>query len=244
MHIQRNAHLIFVFVAAIGFASTSYGQSRRAPAPAPMVEEAPAPAPAPAPAAPVAPAPAASPVGQDLWTSASIDGAYKGACGRIQVRGDNQFISYQRELSIAGAGTRFQTTDYFFRSPDCTGSLYAAYQFPQRTTQAVGRRTVALPESGQPVQGILLIQPSSTGQVQYVGAVIPVPNSPDSIGIAANGALVAPIALNQRQDEDRLLLHPSREGLHMVSHREAGAASDSQGMPTRFVRPMAMVRVR
>lgn len=242
MHIQRNAHLIFVFVAAIGFASTSYGQSRRAPAPAPapMVEE----APAPAPAAPVAPAPAASPVGQDLWTSASIDGAYKGACGRIQVRGDNQFISYQRELSIAGAGTRFQTTDYFFRSPDCTGSLYAAYQFPQRTTQAVGRRTVALPESGQPVQGILLIQPSSAGQVQYVGAVIPAPNSPDSIGIAANGALVAPIALNQRQDEDRLLLHPSREGLHMVSQRDAGAASDSQGMPTRFVRPMAMVRVR
>lgn len=236
MHIQRNAHLIFVFVAAIGFASTSYGQSRRAPAP--MVEE------APAPEAPMAPAPAASPVGQDLWTSASIDGAYKGACGRIQVRGDNQFISYQRELSIAGAGTRFQTTDYFFRSPDCTGSLYAAYQFPQRTTQFVGRRTVALPESGQAVQGIVLIQPSSAGQVQYAGAVIPAPNSPGSIGIAANGALVALIALNQHQDEDRLLLHPSREGLHMVSHREAGATNDSQGMPTRFVRPMAMVRVR
>ena len=183
-------------------------------------------------------------MGQDLWTRASIDGAYKGACGRIQVRGDNQFISYQRELSIAGAGTRFQTTDYFFRSPDCTGSLYAAYQFPQRATQPVGRRAAALPESGQPVNGILLIQSPSAGQVQYVGAVMPSPNSPDSIGVAVNCSLVASISLNQRQDEDRLLLHPSREGLHMVSHREAGAANDSQGMPTRFVRPMAMVRVR
>ena len=35
---------------------------------------------------------------------------------------------------------------------------------------------------------------------------MPSPNSPDSIGVAANGALVASISLNQRQDEDRLLL--------------------------------------
>lgn len=184
------------------------------------------------------------PLANGQWTSATIDGVYRGACGRIQVRGDNEFISYRRELLISGAGRQFQNTDYFFRSADCSGSLYAAYQFPQRSAQLIGQRSTPLPENGQTVSAVLLLQSASVGQVQYVGAVIPAPGNPDTIGIAANGSLVATISLNQRQDEERWLIHASHEGLHMVSNREAGAANDGQGLPTRFVRSMVMARAR
>jgi hypothetical protein len=243
---QRPIHQIITFLVTAGLSVSISAQNRNAPAPAPAPAVAPAPMveQAPAAAAPMNPPPPSMPLANGQWTSATIDGVYRGACGRIQVRGDNEFISYRRELSISGAGRQFQNTDYFFRSADCSGSLYAAYQFPQRSAQLIGQRSTPLPENGQTVSAVLLLQSASVGQVQYVGAVIPAPGNPDTIGIAANGSLVATISLNQRQDEERWLIHASHEGLHMVSNREAGAANDGQGLPTRFVRPMVMARAR
>lgn len=206
------------------------------------VEQAPAIAPAPAPPVMEAPAPA---LPASLAEKASLlDGSYQGACSGIQVRGNGQLISYRRRMSIAQASGRVQVADHFFRSPDCSGSLYAAYQFPERSGQELGRRAAALPDSGQTVQATVMVLSQAAGPVGFLGAVMQVPGNNEMIGVVANGAMVATIALNQRLGEERLLLFAGREGLYITGSQEAGAANDNQGLPTRFVGGVGMVRVQ
>ena len=228
-----------------------------APAPAPAVMQAPAAEPAPAPAAPMAPMPAmpeqapapAAPAAVPSFGPPStgqwpVSGTYQSSCGNFQVQGTGQTISYRTLLSVSDGLLSVQRAHQFFWSLDCSGSLYAGYLFPAHKAQYLGQRATVLPDNGQTVPGTLLLAQPVAGQVQLRGAVMPLPNNAGMIGVVVNGTFTAAISMNYGADEERLLLHPTRGGLYMINNREPGASNDSQGLPTRFIRGMDMLRVQ
>ncbi len=209
-----------------------------APAPAPEVMQAPAAAPAPAPAAP---APAFEPASTGQWP---LSGVYQSSCGNLQVQGTEQTISYRMLLFVSDGLLSVQRVNNFFWSLDCSGSLYAGYQFPAHTAQYLGQRATILPDTGQTVQSTLLLVQPVAGQVRTRGAVITLPNNVGMIGVVVNGVFTATHSINYSGNEERLLLHPTRGGLYMTSNGESGASNDSQGLPTRFSRGMNLMRIQ
>ena len=156
--------------------------------------------------------------------------------------GTPQTISYRILLSVSDGLGNVQRFHQFFRSPDCSGSVYAAYYFPAHNAQYLGQRATILPDNGQTVTGTLLLVQQVAGQVLLLGAAMQLPSNAGMIGVVVNGVLTATISTNYRADEERLLLYPTRDGLYMINNRESGGSNDSQGLPTRFVRGMDMMR--
>lgn len=78
--------------------------------------------------------------GLDLWTSASIDGVHAALADAYKCEGTTNSSVISESCPLQGLGHGFQTTDYFFRSPGINWCNSAAYQFPQRATQPVGRQ--------------------------------------------------------------------------------------------------------
>ena len=220
---------------------------RRAQAPA-AVPEAPAPAPDPAPVS--APAPAFEPArtSADILPKSEgqlpVSGVYQSSCGNFQVQGTGQTISYRTLLSVGDGVGRVQRLHYFFLSQDCSGSLYASYQFPVHNSQFLGQRATILPDNGQTVTGTLLLVQPAAGQVQLFGAAMQIPNNTRMVGVVVNGIFTAAIPIDYRMDEERFLLYATQTGLYMTHNREPGALIDSQGLPIRFLRGMSMARVR
>lgn len=201
---------------------------------------APMPQQAPVPAAPAA-VPSFGPPSTGQWP---VSGTYQSSCGSFQVPGTEQTISYRTLLSVSDGLLSVQRTHQFFWSFDCSGSLYAGYQFPAHEAQYLGQRTTILPDNGQTVPATLLFAQQVAGQVQFRGAVMQLSNHAGMIGVVVNGVSTAAISMNYGADEERLLLYPTRVGLYMISNRESGGSNDSQGLPTRFVRGMDMMRIQ
>lgn len=227
---------------AVGYVNAQ--SVRRAPAPA--AEPAPAPAPAvePAPAAEPAPAPMAVMPNQGFQGQWPANGVYHSSCRNSQVPGTSQTISLRNVLFVADGFGRMQRAVNFFLSPDCSGSVYAAFNFPSHTGKSLGQRATVLPDNGQTVMGTVHITQPTAGKLEIFGAVMQLPNDAATVAVVVSGVQAFTAPVNQRVDEQRVLLYPTRGGLYITYNREPGAALDSQGFPTAFLRGMEMTRVQ
>ena len=70
------------------------------------------------------------------------------------------------------------------------------------------------------------------------------PKNPAGVSVVVNGVQAFTAPVNQRVDEQRLLLYATRSGLYMTNNREPGAVLDSQGFPITFLRGIEMMRVQ
>lgn len=173
-----------------------------------------------------------------------VNGIYQSSCRNSQVVGTTQIISSRDVLVVADGFGRMQRSVSFFLSPDCSGSLYAAFYFPSYNGQILGQRATVLPDNGQTVMATLqLVQPAAA-QLQVLGAVMQLPTNPAMVGVVVNGVqpVIAPV--NQRVEEARVLFYPTQSGLYMTNSRDPGAILDSQGFPSRFIGGIVMTRVQ
>ena len=237
--------IAIVSYCAVGYVSAQ--PVRRAPAPAAEPAPAPAPAAEPAPAPPI-PAPMTTVPNQGMQALSSgqwpANGVYHSSCRNSQVPGTPQIISFRNVLFVGDGFGRMQRAVNFFLSPDCSGSVYAAFNFPTHTGQSLGQRPTILPDNGQSVMGTVHLTQPTAGKLEIFGAVIQLPNDAAAVAVVVNGVQAFTAPVNQRVDEQRLLLYATRSGLYMTNNREPGAVLDSQGFPTTFLRGMEMTRVQ
>ena len=172
------------------------------------------------------------------------NGVYHSSCRNSQVPGTPQIISFRNVLFVGDGFGRMQRAVNFFLSPDCSGSVYAAFNFPTHTGKSLGQRATVLPDNGQTVMGTVHITQPTAGKLEIFGAVMQLPNDAATVAVVVNGVQAFTAPVNQRVDEQRILLYPTRGGLYMTNNREAGAVLDSQGFPTTFLRGMEMTRVQ
>ena len=158
--------------------------------------------------------------------------------------GTGQTLSFRNQLSVADGFGRVQWTTQFFLTADCSGSLYAAYVFPARSSQYVGQRAVNLPDTSETVMGTLHLGQSASAPLQIYGAAMQLPNNTAMVGIVVNGVQTFISPVGQNVSEGRLLLYATRGGLYLTANGEPGAVVDSQGFPMRFLHGMQMVRVQ
>ena len=231
---------------AVGYVNAQSVKRAPAPAPAPApAAEAPAPA-AEVPEAPAPPLPAPMAVtpNQGFQGQLPANGVYQSSCRNSQVPGTSQTISLRNVLFVADGFGRMQRAVNFFLSPDCSGSVYAAFNFPTHTGKSLGQRATVLPDNGQTVMGTVHITQPTAGKLEIFGAVMQLPNDAATVAVVVNGVQAFTAPVNQRVDEQRILLYPTRGGLYMTNNREAGAVLDSQGFPTTFLRGMEMTRIQ
>ena len=130
--------IAIVSYCAVGYVSAQ--PVRRAPAPAAEPAPAPAPAAEPAPAPPI-PAPMTTVPNQGMQALSSgqwpANGVYHSSCRNSQVPGTPQIISFRNVLFVGDGFGRMQRAVNFFLSPDCSGSVYAAFNFPTHTGKSL-----------------------------------------------------------------------------------------------------------
>ena len=123
------------------------------------------------------------------------NGVYHSSCRNSQVPGTPQIISFRNVLFVGDGFGRMQRAVNFFLSPDCSGSVYAAFNFPTHTGQSLGQRPTILPDNGQSVMGTVHLTQPTAGKLEIFGAVIQLPNDAAGVGVVVNGvqAFTAPV---------------------------------------------------
>lgn len=196
----------------------------------------------PAPAAPmVEQTPIFKPPAAGQW---SINGIYQSSCKTLQVPGTTQVISSADLLVVADGFASLQRYAKFFYSTDCSGSVYATYQYPAHRAQYIGQRLTNLPDSGQAVNAAVFFIPAFSAPMQVYGAVMSLPTNPAAVGVVVNGVQVFGTTLIQQIYAGSVLVYATRNGLYITGNSDSGTVLDGQGYPTRLLGEMAMARIQ